>query len=243
MGRWDVIETTEFVSGNNLSSAGRSQDRKLESGQTAIADHQKVATVIETACNLSRRSKGEIIVLTTQRLILRHWRESDRDPFAQMNADAEVMEYFPAPLARQESDAMIGRMKRHHQDYGFGLWAVEEAATHAFVGLIGLNMTKFQAHFTPAVEVGWRLAHPFWGKGYATEGARKVISYGFDVIGLTEIVSFTATSNQRSIAVMKRLGMTSQETDDFDHPHLPPGHVLQRHVLYRLNKKQVELSQ
>ncbi|MDJ0707615.1 MAG: GNAT family N-acetyltransferase [Leptolyngbyaceae cyanobacterium MO_188.B28] len=177
-------------------------------------------------------------MLTTQRLILRDWRESDRGPFAQMNADPEVMEYFPAPLARQESDAMIGRMKRHHQDYGYGLWAVEEAATQAFVGLIGLNMTKFKAHFTPAVEVGWRLARAFWGKGYATEGAKKAISYGFDVIGLTEIVSFTSKSNHRSIAVMKRLGMTTQEADDFDHPNVPSGHVLQRHVLYRLKNNQ-----
>ena len=181
-------------------------------------------------------------MLTTQRLILRRWRESDREPFAQMNADAEVMEYFPARLARQESDALIGQLERHHQDYGFGLWAVEEASTGAFVGLIGLNTPKFQAHFTPTVEVGWRLVRAFWGKGYATEGARRAISYGFEVIGLTEIVSFTAKSNQRSIAVMKRLGMTYREADDFDYPRLPAGHVLQRHVLYRLNKKQFESS-
>lgn len=177
-------------------------------------------------------------MLQTERLILRGWQPSDLAPFAQINADAEVMQYFPATLSWQESEALIERIKNHHQVHGFGLWAVEERTTGAFMGLIGLNVPTFQAHFTPAVEVGWRLAKAFWGKGYATEGARKAISYGFEVIGLTEIVSFTAQSNLRSIAVMKRLGMTYQEADDFDHPSLPSNHPLQRHVLYRLSSNQ-----
>ena len=175
-------------------------------------------------------------MLQTQRLILRDWQQSDIEPFAQMNADAEVMKYFPAILSRQESDALVERIENHHQVHGFGLWAVEERWTGVFIGFIGLSVPKFQAHFTPTVEVGWRLTRKFWGQGYATEGAKRAISYGFYDLGLTEIVAFTAKSNLRSIAVMKRLGMTHQEADDFDHPVLPSGHPLQRHVLYRLNR-------
>ena len=173
-------------------------------------------------------------MVQTQRLILRDWQSSDLELFAQMNADAEVMKYFPASLSRQESDQLVERIKDHHQIHGFGLWAVEERSTGSFIGFVGLNVPSFQAHFTPTVEVGWRLARPFWGQGYATEGARKTISYGFEIIGLSEIVSFTSQLNLRSIAVMKRLGMTYQAADDFDHPRLPSGHPLQRHVLYRL---------
>ncbi len=175
-------------------------------------------------------------MLQTQRLILRGWQQSDLEPFAQMNADAEVMKYFPATLSRAESEELVERIEHHHQAYGFGLWAVEERSTGAFIGFIGLNMPTFEAHFTPTVEVGWRLAKAFWGKGYATEGARSALYYGFEIIGLSEIVSFTAQLNLRSVAVMKRLGMTHQEADDFDHPGLPSGHPLQKHVLYRLKR-------
>ncbi len=174
-------------------------------------------------------------MLQTQRLILRRWQSSDLEPFAQMNADAEVMKYLPRVLTRQESKELMERLEDHHQIHEFGLWAVEKRETLAFIGFIGLNVLSFQAHFTPTVEVGWRLARPFWGQGYATEGARTVISYGFEVIGLSEIVSFTSELNSRSIAVMKRLGMTYNAADNFDHPVLPSGHRLKRHVLYRLN--------
>ncbi|NET38211.1 MAG: GNAT family N-acetyltransferase [Cyanothece sp. SIO1E1] len=174
-------------------------------------------------------------MLQTQRLRLRSWQQSDREPFAQLNADAEVMKYFPATLSRSESDALVERIERHHRAHGFGLWAVEVLSTAAFIGFVGLNVPTFQAHFTPTIEVGWRLARAFWGKGYATEAARSAINYGFEVVGLNEIVAFTAQSNLRSIAVMRRLGMTYQPADDFDHPSLPSGHALQRHVLYRLN--------
>ena len=173
-------------------------------------------------------------MLQTQRLILRDWQSSDLETFAQMNADSEVMKYFPASLSRQESDQLVERIEDHHKIHGFGSWAVEERSTGSFIGSVGLNVPSFQAHFTPTVEVGWRLARPFWGQGYATEGARKAISYGFKVIGLSEIVSFTSQLNLRSIAVMKRLGMTYQVADDFDHPRFSSGHPLQRHVLYRL---------
>jgi len=175
-------------------------------------------------------------MLETLRLILRGWQPSDLEPFAQMNADPEVMKYFPAPLSQPESDALVVEIMSHHQIHRFGVWAVEEKITETFIGFIGLNVPSFHAHFTPTVEVGWRLARPFWGKGYATEGAREAIRYGFEVIKLPEIVSFTAQVNVSSIAVMKRLGMTHQETEDFDHPRVPLGHSLQRHVLYRLNK-------
>ncbi len=177
------------------------------------------------------------LMLQTQRLILRSWQLSDLEPFAQMNADGEVMKYFPATLSRQESNQMVERIEKHHQIHGFGLWAVEERSTGSFIGFVGLNVPSFQAHFTPTVEVGWRLARPFWGQGYATEGAKKAIDYGFEVIGLSEIVSFTSQLNLRSIAVMKRLGMTYQPADDFDHPRLPTAHPLQRHVLYRLLRR------
>ncbi len=177
-----------------------------------------------------------MLMLETQRLLLRRWQQSDLTPFAQMNADVEVMKYFPATLSQSESEAMVERIENHHQVHGFGLWAVQESSTGAFIGFIGLSVPQFEAHFTPTVEVGWRLARKFWGKGYATEGARKALSYGFEVLGLTEIVSFTAKSNLRSIAVMKRLNMTYQEADDFNHPGLPLGHALRRHVLYRLKK-------
>lgn len=177
-------------------------------------------------------------MLKTQRLLLRHWQKSDLDPFAKMNADVQVMKYFPATLSQQQSDALVEKIENHHQINKFGLWAVEELATGVFIGFIGLNVPTFEAHFTPTVEIGWRLAQAFWGKGYATEGAKRVVSYGFEVIGLREIVSFTARLNLRSIAVMKRLGMTYNEADDFDHPSLPLDHPLQKHVLYRLKRNQ-----
>ncbi|HAC63527.1 MAG TPA: GNAT family N-acetyltransferase [Cyanothece sp. UBA12306] len=175
-------------------------------------------------------------MLQTQRLILRRWKSSDYKPFAQINADAEVMKYFPAVLSKQESNQLIERIENHHQMHQFGLWAVEEKTTSAFIGFVGLNVPSFSAHFTPTVEIGWRLARPFWGQGYATEGAKAAINYGFEVVKLPSIVSFTSQLNLRSIAVMQRLGMTYNPAWDFDHPRLPSGHPLQRHVLYRVTR-------
>ncbi len=173
-------------------------------------------------------------MLQTERLILRAWQPSDRDPFARLNGDPVVMRYFPSPLSRAKSDALVERIQEHHLTHGFGFWAVEEKATGNFIGFIGLNIPSFEAHFTPTMEIGWRLARPFWGQGYATEGANQVLDYGFDVLKLPEIVSFTAKVNKPSIAVMERLGMTHNRADDFDHPRLPPGHPLGQHVLYRI---------
>jgi len=151
-----------------------------------------------------------------------------------MNADPEVMRYMIRPLAREESNAFIDRAERHHDEHGFGLWAFEVPPNVSFIGFVGLWIPNFDAHFTPAVEVGWRLDNPHWGNGYATEAARAAIADGFERIGLKEIVSFTVPVNLRSIAVMERLGMTRDPDDDFDHPNVPKGHPYRRHVLYRI---------
>ena len=172
--------------------------------------------------------------LETERLRLRRWRPADRAPFAAINTDAAVMEYYPAPLSRAESDAMVDRIEEGFEGRGFGLWAVDVAATEEFVGYVGLAPASFEAHFTPAVEVGWRLAHRHWGQGYAPEAARAAVGDGFGRLGLAEIVSFTAAINDRSRRVMEKLGMTHDPAEDFDHPALPDGHRLRRHVLYRL---------
>jgi RimJ/RimL family protein N-acetyltransferase len=171
--------------------------------------------------------------LNTERLLLRRWREADREPFARMNADSRVMEYFPAPLTRAESDALVDRIEAHFAEHGWGVWAAEIRATCEFIGFIGLNVPTFQAHFTPCVEIGWRLAAERWGKGLATEGARAALDYAFTELHLPEVVSFTSVANLRSRRVMEKLGMTHDPADDFDHPGLPEGHPLRRHVLYQ----------
>ena len=151
-----------------------------------------------------------------------------------MNADARVMEFFPSVLNRQESDALVARACEHFARHGFGPWAVELKYGGAFVGFIGLMVPRFEAHFTPCVEIGWRLGFEYWGRGLATEGARSVLDYGLGELGLGEIVSFTSERNLRSRLVMERLGMTYDAADDFDHPGLPEGSPLRRHVLYRI---------
>jgi RimJ/RimL family protein N-acetyltransferase len=174
--------------------------------------------------------------LETERLILRRWRDADREPFARMNRDAAVMEFFPGPLSPAESDQMVERIETHFDQHGFGLWAAELRETGEFVGFIGLATPRFEAAFTPCVEIGWRLAPEFWGRGLATEGARAVVRYAFEVLALPALVSFTVPSNVRSRRVMERLGLTRDAQEDFDHPLLAAGHPLRRHVLYRLNR-------
>lgn len=173
--------------------------------------------------------------LRTERLVLRDWRDADFEALAALNADPEVMEHFPAVLDRSASDVLAGRIRSHLAEHGWGLWAVEVEG--AFIGFTGLSVPRFDAHFTPAVEVGWRLARPAWGHGYATEAARAALEFAFGGLALDEVVSFTATTNLRSQKVMQRLGMTHDPADDFDHPDLPAGHHLQRHVLYRLGRE------
>jgi RimJ/RimL family protein N-acetyltransferase len=166
-------------------------------------------------------------------VLLREWVPDDLAPFAALNADPRVMEHYPSTLTRVESDAFAReRIVPQFAERGFGWWAVEVPAVATFVGYVGLSTPSFDAEFTPCVEIGWRLAFPYWGNGYATEAARAAIDYGFVHADLEEIVSFTAHANHRSIAVMKRLGMSY--ADEFDHPRFPPGHRLRRHVLYRL---------
>jgi RimJ/RimL family protein N-acetyltransferase len=175
--------------------------------------------------------------LVTDRLRLRHWQPADRAPFAALNADPEVMRHFPARLSREESDAMADRVAAHVEETGWGLWALEERVTGTFLGFTGLARPGFDAPFMPATEIGWRLARAAWGHGYATEAARAAAAFGFDALGLDGLVSFTAVENERSRAVMRRLGMTHDPGDDFDHPRLPEGHRLRRHVLYRLTPR------
>ncbi|MGD0732556.1 MAG: GNAT family N-acetyltransferase [Terracidiphilus sp.] len=175
--------------------------------------------------------------LVTERLILRPWRGSDRLPFQKMNADPRVMEFMPRPLSAAETDEFIERIQRHFQRHGFGPFAAELRQDQSFLGYIGLYVPTFDAPFMPAVEIGWRLAAGHWGSGLATEGARAVLRYAFEDLGLDSVVSFTVPQNIRSIRVMERLGMTHDPDDDFDHPRLPEGHVLRRHVLYRLHRR------
>lgn len=174
--------------------------------------------------------------LRTDRLVLRRWRPEDRKPFAALNADPVAMEHFPATLTREESDAAADRIEAHFIKHGFGLWAVEVPEVAPFAGFIGLSVPAFQAHFTPCVEIGWRLARDYWERGYATEGARATLHYGFEGLGLNEIVSFTVPANNRSRRVMERIGMRHSPSDDFDHPLLAEGHPLRRHVLYRMTR-------
>lgn len=172
--------------------------------------------------------------MLTSRLRLRQWTAADLDPLAALNADPEVMRHFPTPLSRAESQTMLERLHAHIAEHGWGLWALELRDTGQFIGFTGLATPRFEAHFTPAVEVGWRLSPGFWGHGYATEAAQAAVAYGFSELGLDEIVSFTTMDNRPSRAVMERLGMTYESVDDFDHPSLPQNHPLCRHVLYRL---------
>ena len=174
--------------------------------------------------------------IRTQRLVLRAFCDADRAAFAALNADPRVMEHFASPLSGPESDAMIERIRQHFGAYGFGFWAVEATGVAPFIGFVGLAVPSFAAHFTPCVEIGWRLAAPFWGHGYATEAARAAVTHGFESLGLQEIVSFTTESNARSKRVMEAIGMTTDVREDFDHPKLPEGHHLRRHVLYRLSQ-------
>jgi RimJ/RimL family protein N-acetyltransferase len=170
----------------------------------------------------------------TERLIMRRWREEDREPFAVMNADPEVMEHFPAPLTREESDAFVGKIEEQFDRLGYSLWALEVRESGEFIGFTGLALQTFEAPFLPAVEIGWRLARPAWGHGYASEAARRAVTYAVEETDLEGIISMTAVSNLRSQAVMRRLGMTRDPAEDFAHPRLPADHPLSPHVLYRL---------
>jgi len=204
------------------------------------------------------------VFLETERLILRSWTDGDRDPFARLNADPRVMEFMPHPLTRAESDAAFDRIQAHFLKHGFGLFAaalnsrfsqareldseprVQQAVSGPFqppvrddsaaIGFIGLSVPSFEAHFTPCVEIGWRLAAEHWNRGLATEGARAVVQYAFEVLRLEELVSFTVPANAGSRRVMEKLGMTFDPEGGFEHPGVPEDHPFRRHVLYRLQR-------
>ena len=178
-----------------------------------------------------------IVEFDTERLRLRQWIETDREPFARLSADPRVMEFFPNVLDRAASDAMVDRLQALIAERGWGLWAVETQAERQFIGFVGLHIPKVDLPCSPCVEIGWRLACEYWGKGYATEAARGALKVGFDRLNLLEIVSFTATINRRSRAVMERLGM-NLAADTFEHPIVPAGHILREHVLYRLSREE-----
>ncbi len=176
--------------------------------------------------------------LVTPRLLLRRWRLADRAPFAALNADPVVRRYFPNTLGPGESDALADSIEAAFAEHGFGLWAVEERGGEPFLGFVGLSVAPDDLPFVPpgerAVEIGWRLAREHHGKGYATEAARAALRDGFERVGLREVVSFTAAVNAPSIRVMERIGMTRDPDGDFDHPRVPAGSELRRHVLFRI---------
>ncbi|NMK46192.1 GNAT family N-acetyltransferase [Achromobacter sp. Bel] len=172
----------------------------------------------------------------TPRLVLRQWRADDRKLFAQMNADPSVTEFL-LPLTALQSDALAARLAAGIDEHGWGFWAVEAPGVAPFVGFVGIKPMPPVLPFAPGVEIGWRLARPFWGRGYASEAALAALRVGFEQVGLAEIVAFTAVGNQRSRAVMARLGMR-EDADLFDHPAVPAGHPLRPHVLYRMGQAQ-----
>ena len=173
-------------------------------------------------------------MLQTPRLLLRRWHKQDREPFHRMNADPHVMEFFPACLTRQESDGLIDRIEAHMERHRFGFYAAELRETGEFIGFVGMGRTPFEAHFTPCVEIGWRLGSAYWNRGLATEGARECLRHGFETLELAEVVAMTVGANVQSRRVMEKLGMTCRPADTFEHPCVPVGHPLRKHVLYRI---------
>ncbi|MGD2134482.1 MAG: GNAT family N-acetyltransferase [Maricaulaceae bacterium] len=176
--------------------------------------------------------------LLTERLLLRRWREDDLDPYFDMHADPEVARHLLPPPDRETAAAQIDMFEACFETHGVGFWALERRDEPGFIGFTGLFVPQIDAHFTPCVEVGWRLARPFWGRGYATEAARAAMADGFARRGLDEIVAMTSVMNARSQAVMQRLGMTRDPADDFAHPRVPDGDPLKPHVLYRITASQ-----
>ena len=183
------------------------------------------------------------LVLETERLLLRRWRETDLEPFAELNADPVVMEHFVSTQTRTESDTTAARIQRHWEEHRFGLFAVEVREGSPFVGFVGLMVPQFEAPFTPCVEIGWRLARQAHGHGYATEAARAALRFGFEQVDLAEIVSFTTAANRASRNVMEKLAMSHDPTDDFDHPNVAAGSPIRPHVVYRLPRTRWEASE
>ena len=169
----------------------------------------------------------------SERLGFRQWLDNDLDPWAALVADPEVMEFFPSTQTREEAAAFIERMRALQAERGFCFWAVEEKVSRDFIGFIGLGAPRFESTFTPCVEIGWRLAKKYWDKGYATEGARACLEYGFRNFGCDSILAFTAIPNKRSERVMQKIGM--EYFGNFEHPSVEPGHPLRPHIIYKIN--------
>jgi len=185
---------------------------------------------------------GAPITLRTDRLLLRPWNEADSEPYAALNADPEVMEFFHAPLTREESDAHVDRIRAGFDEHGWGLWAAERLDSGEFIGFVGLTVPSFDAPFLPGVEVGWRLARAHWGQGFATEGGTASLGFAFDALGLDEVLSFTTAANVRSRRVMDKLGLHHHPDEDFEHPNVPEGSPIRPHVLYRISAGQRALA-
>jgi RimJ/RimL family protein N-acetyltransferase len=185
--------------------------------------------VLEPGMDLPRELRSE-------RLLLRWWTPADHEPFARLNADPRAMEFFPKILTREESDAVAFRIQGHFDRHGFGLWALEVPGITSFAGFVGVCHTRFEAAFTPCLEIGWRLAAEYWHQGYATEAARAALAFAFGTLDAAEVLSFTVPHNVRSRRVMEKLGMTHAPAEDFDHPLVAVGHPLRRHVLYRIKR-------
>ena len=176
--------------------------------------------------------------IVTPRLKLRPWKKSDFEPFAALNADPQVMEFFPGCLSREQSDELAGKLQSRLERQGYGLWALEAPDGTPFIGCVGLNRPDWEAPFTPCLEIGWRLARAHWGKGYAAEAARAALDFAFGGLNLEEVVAFTVPGNLRSLRVMEKIGMVRDKDGDFDHPKIAEGDPLRRHVLYRIRKGQ-----
>ena len=200
----------------------------------AISNPRRLTVSPPVLSARQQRSAYNSSVLTTARLRLRPWRDEDLEPFAALNADPRVREFFPSLQTHQESAESMRYIDDHFRRHGFGLWAVEVIGHASFIGFVGLSVPSFDAPFMPCIELGYRLAFEHWGRGYATEGARAAIACGFATLGLADIVAMTAVGNVRSRRVMERVGMKYHAADDFDHPNIVAGHPLRRHVLYRL---------
>lgn len=175
--------------------------------------------------------------LSSERLILRPWRDDDLDALAALCADPEVMAHFPSVLDRAGSATLLGKLMAHQAEHGFGFWCLERRADGAVIGFAGLARVGFAAPFAPAVEIGWRLARSYWGQGYALEAAQRSLQFAFEDLQLNEVVSFTVPANRNSWGLMQRLGMRRDPVGDFEHPGLPQGHPLRSHLLYRLDRE------
>lgn len=173
-------------------------------------------------------------IIETERLILRTWKQEDADSYYLINQDPKVIEFLQGPLTMEQVYDYITAANNHWDKHGYTLWATELKATGEFMGFMGLNYIDWEAHFTPAIEIGWRLGSQYWGKGYATEGAKASLEYGFEQCGLKEIVSLSVPANVRSIHVMEKIGMRRDLNGDFAHPKLHPEHPLSKHILYRV---------